>query len=111
MAIERDIAFMSLINKAMELNTVSMNETRDSRYNNIGILLFNIQQTLQDGIRENYVDTPLVEVDSSKYKNIPDDDPALQKSNPTPSSSNGTPPISSQTSNDDDEEDEDDDWC
>ena len=68
MSLERDVAFMAVINKAMEMNNISMNKTKDARYANIGTLLFNIQQTLQDGIRENYVDTPLEEVDSSKYR-------------------------------------------
>lgn len=68
--LERDVAFLALIKKAMEINTISMNVSKDSRYSNIGTLLFNIKQTLEDGIREEYIDEPLEEIDSSKFTNI-----------------------------------------
>ena len=67
--IERDIAFMALINKAIEMNQVSINMVKDARYTEIGTLLYSIQQNLQDSIRERYVDVPIEEVDASKYKN------------------------------------------
>lgn len=104
MALERDVAFLSLINKAMELNTISMNETRNARYANIGTLLFNIQQTLQDGIRETYVDDPLMEVDSTKYKNVPDSQPTS-----TQNTSQNNNPFTSDDEDEeyDDEEDDD----
>jgi len=69
--LERDIAFMATINKAIELNNISMNASKEMRYQSIGTLLFNIKQTLEDGLREEYVDVPLAEVDTQKYTSIP----------------------------------------
>lgn len=65
--LDRDVAMLALINKAMEINTISMNYSTDARYHNIGTLLCNIKQTMEDGIRETYVDGPMEEVDTSKF--------------------------------------------
>lgn len=69
--LEQDIAFMATINKAIELNNISMNASKEMRYQSIGTLLFNIKQTLEDGLREEYVDVPLAEVDAQKYTSVP----------------------------------------
>ena len=66
---ERDVAFMAILNKAIEMNNVSMNLFKESRYHHIGTLLYSAQQSLQDGMREVYVDAALPEVDPSEYKN------------------------------------------
>lgn len=118
MSLERDIAFMAIINKALEINQISMNKSKDARYVNIGTLLFNIQQTLQDGIRENYVDAPLEEIDSSKYRRTQaeidaEEDAKKQASAPkkttNASNQNGTKTVGVQSIDDDEENDEDDD--
>lgn len=69
--VERDIATLALLNKLIEINTISMNATKDARYSNIGTLLFSVKQSIEDGMREKYIDDPIQEVDSSKYTNIP----------------------------------------
>ena len=97
---ERDIVFMALINKAIEMNQVSINMTKDARYNEIGTLLYSIQQNLQDGMREKYVDAPLEEVDSSKYKNATAKAKAATQANATASNQTGT--SNSSTDSDDD---------
>jgi len=68
--LERDIILLALINKAMDVNTINMNSSKDARYSSIGTLLFNIKQTLEDGMRVEYVDEPLMEVDSSKFTDV-----------------------------------------
>lgn len=68
--VERDIATLALLNKLIEINTISMNATKDARYSNIGTLLFSVKQSIEDGMRETYIDDPIQEVDSSKYTNI-----------------------------------------
>lgn len=68
--LERDISILALLNKASELITLNMNESRDSKYNDVGTMIFNIRRTIEDGIREDYVDIPLQEVDSTKYTNV-----------------------------------------
>lgn len=69
--VERDIAALAILNKLIEINTISMNATKDARYSNIGTLLFSVKQSIEDGMRETYIDDPIQEVDSSKYTNIP----------------------------------------
>lgn len=69
--VERDIAALTILNKLIEINTISMNATKDARYSNIGTLLFSVKQSIEDGMRETYIDDPIQEVDSSKYTNIP----------------------------------------
>lgn len=68
--VERDIATLAVLNKLIEINTISMNATKDARYSNIGTLLFSVKQSIEDGMREKYIDDPIQEVDSSKYTNI-----------------------------------------
>lgn len=68
--VERDIAALAILNKLIEINTISMNATKDARYSNIGTLLFSVKQSIEDGMRETYIDDPIQEVDSSKYTNI-----------------------------------------
>lgn len=65
--LERDIACLALVNKAIELNLINLNVSKDARYSNISTLLFNIKQTMEDGIREQYVDVPLKEIDPNKF--------------------------------------------
>lgn len=66
---ERDVAFMAILSKAIEMNNISMNLFKESRYHHIGTLLYSAQQALQDGMREVYVDSSLPEVDPTKYQN------------------------------------------
>ena len=62
--VERDIATLAVLNKLIEINTISMNATKDARYSNIGTLLFSVKQSIEDGMREKYIDDPIQEVDS-----------------------------------------------
>jgi len=67
---ERDILFLALMNKAIEMNTTSINYSKDTVYRDINTLLYNITMSIEDNIRMNYLDDEILEIDSSKFKNV-----------------------------------------